>query len=75
MARSVYIWLVLGSEREPLAAFTVKHELITWLERCEMNEDNCTLWKIADNGLIDQSMFTNPTDNVRRITLEQIGVR
>lgn len=36
MARSHSIWVVVGTTDEmalPLACFTVKHELITWLKR------------------------------------------
>lgn len=37
MARSSYIYLVKGSGNvgnyNPLAAFTVKHELVTWLKK------------------------------------------
>lgn len=33
MARSTAIWVVLGDDPDPLAAFTVKHEMKRWLER------------------------------------------
>lgn len=33
MSRSVYIWYVQNSDGNVIAAFTVKHELATWLDR------------------------------------------
>jgi hypothetical protein len=47
MARSSYIYLVLGLQGEVEAAFTVKHEMRTWLER---NPGDYELWRIGDGG-------------------------
>jgi hypothetical protein len=33
MARSSYIYVVQDSRRAILATFTVKHEMVTWLQR------------------------------------------
>ena len=33
MARATRIYVVTGSDRVPMAAFTVKHECKTWLKR------------------------------------------
>lgn len=33
MARAEYIWLVRDPDGDPIAAFTVKHELVGWLKR------------------------------------------
>lgn len=38
MARSAYIYLVLDSNDNPVAAFTVKRECVTWLFRRKMRE-------------------------------------
>ena len=47
MARSTYIYLVTGALRLPVAAFTVKHELKTWLAR---NPGEYEFWRIGDGG-------------------------
>ena len=56
MARSSYIYLVQDKDlnRTPVAAFTVKHELATWLSR---NPGNYTLWRIGDGGHRDPVVF------------------
>lgn len=33
MARSTAVWVVLSDDPDPLATFTVKHEMKSWLER------------------------------------------
>lgn len=33
MARSTYVYVVTDATGTPVAAFTVKHELATWLDR------------------------------------------
>lgn len=47
MARSTYIYFVQGRQGEPVAAFTVKHEMMTWLEQ---NPGDYTLWRLSDGG-------------------------
>ena len=43
MARSSYVYIVMGpspdlmSDDVPVAAFTVKHEMITWLKKCQID--------------------------------------
>jgi hypothetical protein len=44
MARSTYIYLVT-KDGSPVAAFTVKHELATWLSR---NQGDYVLYRIGD---------------------------
>lgn len=54
MARSTYIYLVkkycdYDYPGDPLAAFTVKHELVTWLRRkTEAERADMELWRICD---------------------------
>ena len=50
MARSSYVYVVtrLG---EPVKAFTVKHELLTWIERNYDSAQYCTYWRLPDNGV------------------------
>jgi len=49
MARSNVIWLVTDKSRLPLGAFTVKHELVTWLgKQLPSDVGGCTVWKIPD---------------------------
>jgi hypothetical protein len=33
MARAVYLYVVMGLHPLPIAVFTVKHEMVTWLKR------------------------------------------
>ena len=53
MARSQTIWLL--TQKEPLAiplpvaAFTVKHELMTWLDRNRWQWDQLSLFKMKDS--------------------------
>ena len=54
MARSHAIWLVMQvwhtKPREPLAAFTVKHECVTWLDkRSEAARLDLRLFRMDDN--------------------------
>jgi hypothetical protein len=48
MARSAYVY-VLECPREPPRAWTVKHELRTWLRGQDIPED-WVLWRAADAG-------------------------
>lgn len=45
MARSSYIYVVRTLDRELVTAFTVRHELATWL-RCSENEADLPLLRI-----------------------------
>jgi hypothetical protein len=54
MARSTYIYLVTGPLRIPVAGFTVKHELQTWLER---NPGEYELWRLSDGGSREPTTF------------------
>jgi hypothetical protein len=73
MARAVSIWVVTehyGNAAEPqaVAAFTVKHELVTWLERKspEARRD-LTLTKMPDNPTYAE-MYGN------RLALEDLSI-
>jgi hypothetical protein len=44
MARSTYIYLVMD-QGAPVSAFTVKHEMMTWLSR---NVGTYTIYRISD---------------------------
>ena len=57
MARSTYIYVVTLHE-ELVSAFTVKHELATWLSR---NKGDYRIWRIAD-GLYQKRGPTEMTD-------------
>lgn len=46
MARSTCVYVVLKRGR-PKAGFTVKHELISWLQRHP--DDSFKIWRLADN--------------------------
>lgn len=37
MARSLYVWFVQNTEGDVVAAFTVKHELGSWLDKNGVN--------------------------------------
>lgn len=49
MARSAYIYLVtISTDDLPTAAFTVKHEMESWLTRSGL--ENPVLWRCRDGG-------------------------
>jgi hypothetical protein len=57
MARSVYIYVVCHDNpynpNPPhiIAAFTVKHELQTWLEKCDHQyKSEFSVWRVKDNS-------------------------
>lgn len=47
MARSSYIYTVQDSDGSVVAAFTVKHELVTWKSQ---NEDPFVITRVRDGG-------------------------
>jgi hypothetical protein len=56
MARSSYIYLVceisgVGQFQRPARAFTVKHELISWLTL--QRTENLVVYRMRDGGFID----------------------
>jgi hypothetical protein len=55
MARAHSIWIVRdiadGFKRDPIGAFTVKHELITWLERDDTDPYGLTITIVRDGNL------------------------
>ena len=50
MARSPAVWVIIDTTGQPVAAFTVKHELCTWLWKYENPQslDHLRGWKVAD---------------------------
>lgn len=55
MARAHSIWIVRniedGYRRDPIGAFTVKHELVTWLEREDTDPYGLTITVVRDGNL------------------------
>ena len=55
MARAHSIWIVRdiedGFKRDPIGAFTVKHELVTWLERDDVDPYGLTITVVRDGNL------------------------
>lgn len=54
MARSNVIWLLIDRENnyapvDPVAAFTVKHEMKTWLDRNRWQWDQLRLFRMTDS--------------------------
>jgi hypothetical protein len=53
MARSSYIYLLQDTEEtdpgRPVAAFTVKHELVTWLEHSRSLWGHLKLYRLKDS--------------------------
>jgi hypothetical protein len=49
MARSTCVYVVMDMDSTPVAGFTVKHELIEWLERHpDVTADDFTVWRCGD---------------------------
>lgn len=48
MPRSTHIYLVTSLAGSPIAAFTVKHELVSWWRR--ERPDACLAWRLRDGG-------------------------
>ena len=46
--RSSYIYVVLGEEDMVLSAFTVKHELVSWLRREKIQPGDVAIYRAAD---------------------------
>jgi hypothetical protein len=46
MARSSYVYVVMNGDI-PVAGFTVKHELVTWLGR---NPGDYVIYRLGDKG-------------------------
>lgn len=50
MSRSTSIWLVVDETAHPVAAFTVKHELSTWLAKRSAELARCWwVYRMSDN--------------------------
>jgi hypothetical protein len=60
MARSAYIWVVFDEMTEDVvAAFTVKHELVTWLTRVEPPIRRWyAITRMRDGGAAHRAHFT-----------------
>lgn len=62
MARSVTIWVVQSTVTdEPFAAFTVKHELVTWLTERQHQIAGFRLFRVPD-GLHHDPAHTKEVD-------------
>jgi hypothetical protein len=61
MARSSYVYVVMNGFREPVAGFTVKHELLTWLT--DNRQDGYRVWRIRDGRFANTSPI-DVTDKV-----------
>jgi hypothetical protein len=50
MARSPAVWVVIDTTGQPVASFTVKHELCEWLWKYENPQSIVNLrgWKVVD---------------------------
>jgi len=49
MARGTYVYVVLDRETgEPIAGFTVRRELVTWLERRDGDPGELRIWRCGD---------------------------
>jgi len=68
MARSHAIWLVCayaGESKIPVAAFTVKHELQSWLDkRFKGDKNQLQIFRMIDNPYYDANdvLHTVPND-------------
>lgn len=61
MARSGAVYFVWDSCSWPLAGFTVKHELVSWLKRRKDTYDDLVemeVWRVRDGNLLD----SHPTE-------------
>jgi len=70
MARSSYIYLVRDLDKEPLAGFTVKHELESWLDG---HGRNVLVTRLKDGGGRRQPwMKFDPLTQLDPVTLQPI---
>lgn len=55
MARAHSVWIVRdiedGYQRDPIGAFTVKHELVSWLKREDVDPYGLTITVVRDGNL------------------------
>ena len=57
MARSTYIYIVIDAWQYPVAAFTVKHEMETYLER-GLGPEKYQVLRVRDGG-VGQAVYIN----------------
>ena len=73
MARAHSIWIVRdindGYQRDPIGAFTVKHELVTWLEREDTDPYGLTITVVRDGNL----KYANPNMDKWEVMPETIS--
>ena len=81
MARASYIWIVTYAYPDPdviLGAFTVKHELVTWLEKQD-DPTRFLILHVADGNLSTSDSWANyphwekKPENIRAIDLLRGG--
>jgi hypothetical protein len=69
MARAHAVWVVMDKDKFPIAAFTVKHELVTWIERQFMGAlAHCVIWKLPDGFRL--TVMDDPRPAARDVTNE-----
>lgn len=69
MARSNVIWIVLMIGNRPAAAFTVKHEMIEWLDK-QPDKFRLSVWRYPDNPSDYASPFDTINSKPRDVTKE-----
>lgn len=72
MARAKAIWVAIRAvgRNEPIAAFTVKHECVTWLKQRTMYESPVRIMKLKDGyedavETLSSDFFLMGTDQAR----------
>jgi len=67
MARSHAVWIVMAYHDYPIAAFTVKHELRSWLEQQNQAaiKRNCEIYRLHDGDC-------SCDDQIKKVEIEEI---
>lgn len=60
VARSTYVYVVLNGV--PVAGFTVKHELVSWIRGNIELHDTCKIWRLPDAPYPPSYETRHPTD-------------
>lgn len=69
MARSAYIYVVLVGDWDSVfvaGAFTVKHELISWLKQRKFGLSGLDVWRLKDGPFQDPELQVNVTEQIRK---------
>lgn len=77
MARSKYVYIIFHewSAKNPLiAAFTVKHELLTWLEKCNHeHKEEFIVYRIPDNDYTE--LYETNCKQLRRAKCDIVDIK